>query len=151
MHVSQIWEQLRTPIICNLNFNIPHVAWSVYSHWFIHFYRPHMFYYRKKNILWFLSMCKLQRITHKLNIKLSFYFCRFYRCENIDCRRGDSNEYPQSMFWAEIGKISEFFIWKFSVFGDEIFYIFIWIGMFSYFIFIDFIDVKIPANHSQTE
>ena len=39
-------------------------------------------------------------------------------------RRGGSNEYPQSMFWAEIGKISEFFIWKFSVFGDEIFYIF---------------------------
>ena len=40
-------------------------------------------------------------------------------------RRGGSNEYPQSMFWAEIGKISEFFIWKFSVFGDEIFYIFL--------------------------
>ena len=26
------------------------------------------------------------------------------------------------MFWAEIWKISEIFIWKFSVFGDEIFY-----------------------------
>ena len=42
---------------------------------------------------------------------------------NIDCgysleppRRGGSNEYPQSMFWAEIWKISEFFIWKFSLF-----------------------------------
>ena len=51
--------------------------------------------------------------------------------QNIDCgysleppRRGGSNEYAQSMFCAEIGKISEFFIWKFSVFGDEIFYIF---------------------------
>ena len=33
-------------------------------------------------------------------------------------------EYPQSMFWAEIWRISEFFIWKFSVFGGEIFYIF---------------------------
>ena len=32
----------------------------------------------------------------------------------------------RSLFWAEIGKISEFFIWKFSVFGDEIFYIFVW-------------------------
>ena len=30
--------------------------------------------------------------------------------------RGGSNEYPQSMFRAEIWKISEFFIWKFSVF-----------------------------------
>ena len=39
-------------------------------------------------------------------------------------RRGGSNEYPQSMFWAEIWKLSEFFIWKFSVLGGEIFYIF---------------------------
>ena len=35
-----------------------------------------------------------------------------------------SNEYPQSMFWAEIWKISELFIWKFSVSESEIFYIF---------------------------
>ena len=27
-------------------------------------------------------------------------------------RRGGSNEYPQSMFWAEIWKISEFFYLK---------------------------------------
>ena len=39
-------------------------------------------------------------------------------------RRGGSNKYLQSMFWAEIRKISEFFIWKFSIFGGEIFYIF---------------------------
>ena len=32
---------------------------------------------------------------------------------------GSSNEYPQSMFWAEIRKILEFFIWKFSFFGAE--------------------------------
>ena len=52
--------------------------------------------------------------------------------ENIDCgysleppQWGSSNEYPQSMFSAEIRKIWEFFfIWKFSVFGGEIFYIF---------------------------
>ena len=31
-------------------------------------------------------------------------------------RRGGSNEYPQSMFWAEIWKISEFFIWFFFQF-----------------------------------
>ena len=34
-------------------------------------------------------------------------------------RRGGSNEYPQSMFWAEIWKI-----WKFSILGGEIFNIF---------------------------
>ena len=32
----------------------------------------------------------------------------------------ESNKHPQSMFWAEIWKISEFFIWKLSFFGDEI-------------------------------
>ena len=45
----------------------------------------------------------------------------FFLCllKNIECgysleppRRGSSNEYPQSMFWAEMWKISEFFIWK---------------------------------------
>ena len=40
-------------------------------------------------------------------------------------RRGGSNEHPQSMFWTEIRKISQFFIWFFfSVFGGEIFNIF---------------------------
>ena len=32
--------------------------------------------------------------------------------------RGGSHKYPQTMFWAEIWKISVFFIWKFSVFGE---------------------------------
>ena len=43
--------------------------------------------------------------------------------KNRDCRYslepprwGGSNEYPQSILWAEIWKISEFFIWKFSFF-----------------------------------
>ena len=31
-----------------------------------------------------------------------------------------SNEYPQSMFWAEMCKISELLIWKLSGFGGEI-------------------------------
>ena len=40
--------------------------------------------------------------------------------QNMDCgysleppHRGGSNEYQQSMFWAEMWKISQFFIWKF--------------------------------------
>ena len=36
-------------------------------------------------------------------------------------QRGGSNEYPQSMFWAGVWKISEFFIRKFSFFGCKIF------------------------------
>ena len=38
-------------------------------------------------------------------------------------RRGGSNEYQQSMFWAEIWKYQIFYLKSFS-FGDEIFYIF---------------------------
>ena len=40
------------------------------------------------------------------------------------------DEYPQSMFWAEIWKISEFFIWKFSGFWRWKF-LYIRIGVFS--------------------
>ena len=39
-------------------------------------------------------------------------------------RRGGSNEYPPSMFWAEIYKISEFLLENFQFFGGEIFNIF---------------------------
>ena len=63
---------------------------------------------------------------HFYIVKLGFtgvYIIFLFLLKNIECR-GGSNEYPQSMFWAEIWKISEFFIWKFSVFGGEIFYIF---------------------------
>ena len=38
--------------------------------------------------------------------------------------RGGSNEYPQSMFWADMWKLPEFFIWKFSFFGGKILNIF---------------------------
>ena len=64
-------------------------------------------------------------------VKLGFtgvYINFLISVQNIDCgysleppRRGGSNEYPQSMFWKNI---KSFFIWRFSVFGGEIFYIF---------------------------
>ena len=51
--------------------------------------------------------------------------------KNEDCgysletaRRGGSNGNPQSMFWAEIWKISECLSESFQYFGVEIFYIF---------------------------
>ena len=73
------------------------------------------------------------RHLHRENIyieKLGFigvYIIFSYFCsKNIDCgysleppRRGGSNEYPQSMFWAEIWKISDFCLKTFS-FGGEI-------------------------------
>ena len=50
-------------------------------------------------------------------VYIIFLFCS----KNLDCgysleppRRGGSNEYPQSMFWVEIWKISEFLSWNFQ-------------------------------------
>ena len=56
------------------------------------------------------------------------YIIFLFSAKNIDCgysleppRQGGSNEYPQSMFWAEIWKISDFFIWNFPFIGCNIF------------------------------
>ena len=57
-------------------------------------------------------------------LKPHFLYSKTGVCMGIHCHRGDSNVYPQSMFWAEIWKISGFFIWKFSFFGGKIFKIF---------------------------
>ena len=75
------------------------------------------------------------RKPHFYIVKLGFtgvYIIFLISARNIDCEyslepphRGGSNEYPQSMFWTEIWKISEFFIWKFSDFGGEIFYMYL--------------------------
>ena len=63
---------------------------------------------------------------HFYIVKLGFtgvYIIFLILLKNIDCgysleppRWGGSNEYAQSMFWAGIWKLSEFFIWKFSLF-----------------------------------
>ena len=67
-------------------------------------------------------------------VKLGFtgvYIIFLILLNNIDCgysleppHRGGSNEYPQSMFWAEIWKISGFISENICVFGGEIFYMF---------------------------
>ena len=76
---------------------------------------------------------------HFYIVKLGFtgvYIIFLFLLRNIYCGYslelpgGSSNEYPQSVFWAEIWKISEIFIWKFSFFWWENFQ-FIWKGMFS--------------------
>ena len=62
---------------------------------------------------------------HFYIVKLGFtgvYIIFLISAQNIDCgysleppRRGGSNEYPQSMFWAEMWKISEFFsFWRWN-------------------------------------
>ena len=71
---------------------------------------------------------------HFYIVKLGFtgvYIIFLISTQNIDCgfsleppHQGGSNEYQQFMFWAEIWKNIRVFIWKLSVFGGEIFYIF---------------------------
>ena len=72
---------------------------------------------------------------HFYIVKLGFtgvYIIFLISAQNIVCgysleppRRGGSNEYPQSIFWVEIRKISEFFYLKILIFfGSKIFYIF---------------------------
>ena len=68
---------------------------------------------------------------HFYIVKLGFtgvYIIFLIFAQNIDCgyslelpHQGGSNEYPQSMFWAGIWKISEIFIRKVSCFGGKIF------------------------------
>ena len=73
--------------------------------------------------------------SHFNIVKLRFtgvYIICLISTQNIDCgysleppRRGGSNEYPQSMFWAEIRKISEFFYLKIFIFWWWIFSIYL--------------------------
>ena len=79
-------------------------------------------------------------LPHFYIVKLGFtgvYIIFLISAQKIDCgysleppRRGGSNEYPQSMFWAEIRKISEFFYLKIFSFWRWNF-LYIWIGVFS--------------------
>ena len=65
-----------------------------------------------KTCLYNFDPLKPHFYTVKLGL-IGVYIIFLISVQNIDC---GSNEYSQSMFWAEIWKISEFFIWKFSIF-----------------------------------
>ena len=80
---------------------------------------------------WYPNLQPLYRNWGQYSSPLIFIY------RNIDCgysleppRRGGSNEYPQSMFWAEIWKISEFLYLKIFSFLRWNF-LYIWIGVFS--------------------
>ena len=71
---------------------------------------------------------------HFYIVKLGFtgvYIIFVISAQKIDCgyaleppRRGGSNEYPQSMFWAEMWKMSDFLCEKLPFFGGKIFSVF---------------------------
>ena len=76
----------------------------------------------KKTYLYNLDPLKPHFYIVKLGLQGYTLFLLFL-LKNIDCgysleppRWGGSNEYTQSMFWAEIWKISEFFMWKIAIF-----------------------------------
>ena len=98
--------------MCNIRKYISGICWKVYI---------------TKTCLYNFDPFK----PHFYIVKLGFtgvYIIFLISAQNIDCGysleppcRGGSNEYPQSMFWSEIWKISEFFVWKFSCFGGKVF------------------------------
>ena len=77
---------------------------------------------------------------HFYIVKLGFtgvYIIFLISAKNINCGyslepplRGGSNEYPQSIFWADIWKISEYFYLQIFSFCRWNFH-YIWIGVFS--------------------
>ena len=97
---------------------------SVFNFWMT----PHLNI--TKTCLYYLDPLK----PHFYIVKLGFtgvYIIFLFLLKNIDCghpleppHQGGSNEFPETMFWAEIWKISEFFIWKISFFCGKIFSIF---------------------------
>ena len=114
------------------NKNLPqtHVNYPVFHFRFV-FAHYHSILYTSRKHAYIISTHLNPTFIQK-NWGLQGYTLFFlFLLRNIDCgysleppRRGGSNEYPQSMFWAEIWKISELFIWLFSFFGGKIFSIF---------------------------
>ena len=68
---------------------------------------------------------------HFYIVKMGYTLFFLFLLKTINCgyslelpHQGHSNEYPQSMFWAEKWKISVFYVKIFSFFGGEIYDIF---------------------------
>ena len=90
----------------------------VYSHLgyiVLFFYRSLIFPSRKHAYI-MLTALKPHFYVVKLGFTGVYIIIFLFLLKNIDCgypleppRRGGSNEYPQSMFWAEIWKISIFY------------------------------------------
>ena len=92
---------------------------------------PSFYVFITKTCLYNFDPLKPHFYIVKLRFTRVYIIFSYFCSKNINCgylleppHRGGSNEYPQSMFWAETWKISEFFIWKFSFFGRKIFSIF---------------------------
>ena len=92
---------------------------------------PQYFQYITKTYLYNFDPLK----PHLYIVKLGFtgvYIIFLISAQNKDCgypleppQRGGSNEYPQSMFWAEMWKITEFLSENLEFFGGEISSIFV--------------------------
>ena len=119
--------------------------------WYIHCREPHMFCTNitTKTIYWTRVSFPTQRYSfitktclynvdplkpHFYIIKLGFtgvYVIFLFSAQNTDCRysleppqRSGSNEYHNLCFEQKYGKKIRIFIWKFSIFGDKIFFTF---------------------------
>ena len=137
--LATMWEDIPSDMCCQNQISLSiHIVWSESSlprwrnlhPWLSKKQRMQCLHCITKTRLYNFDPLQPQFYLEKLEFT-GVYIIFLISAQNIDCgylleppRQGGSNEYPQSVFWAEIWKIEEFFIWKFSVFGGEIFYIF---------------------------
>ena len=99
-------------------------VWSeISSHYFYQLFRLGFSRSITKTCLYNFDPLKPHFYIIKLGFTGVYIIFFLFLLKNIDCgypleppRRGGSNGYPQSVFWAEIWKISEFFFWKLSGF-----------------------------------
>ena len=116
------------------------VYWYKFTHWMINSTGPDQL--ASLEAIWSESTITRTYLYYFDPLKPHFYivklgftgvcFIFLISAQNIDCgysleppRRGGSNEYPQSMFWAEIRKnIRIFFLKIFFFLGDKIFSMF---------------------------
>ena len=131
---AYVWEYSATRLPWFVYFNLSDSILLQFGIVILHVYiavSAHAVVIIKKNLMYITFM------TVKPVIKIIITKTCLYKFDpllflfkNINCgysleppRRCGSNEYPQSIFWAEIWKIAD--IWKFSFFGGKIFSVFV--------------------------
>ena len=121
-----IFPENRLDILCKLS--PKEMNWDSVS---CHFVTDSNMWAIKKTRLYHFDPLKPHFYIVKLGFTGVHIIVFLFLLKNIDCgyslelpQQGSSDEYPQSMFWAEIWKISEFLSENFHFFGGKIFSIF---------------------------
>ena len=117
-NVQTIYTFLTHSCKCKLNYTIHFYLWRVHNKKTNNKISKQKTYFRIITKTCQYNFDPLE--PHLYMVKLGFtgvYIIFLFLLKNIDCRRGGSNEYPQSMFWVEIWKNIRIFYLKSFIFG----------------------------------